>query len=170
MDPLKGYAVSRERMIEDIRIMKELNINAVRTCHYPNDPQWYDLCDRYGLYVVDEANVESHGMGYGESTLAKNPAYAKAHVERSSRMVLRDKNHPSVIVWSLGNEAGMGPNFEASYRWVKEYDASRPVQYEQAIGYKTEEGSPYTDIVCPMYWDYGRCREYCESNPDKPLI
>ena len=169
MDPLKGYAVSRER-IEDIRIMKELNINAVRTCHYPNDPQWYDLCDRYGLYVVDEANVESHGMGYGESTLAKNPAYAKAHVERSSRMVLRDKNHPSVIVWSLGNEAGMGPNFEASYRWVKEYDASRPVQYEQAIGYKTEEGSPYTDIVCPMYWDYGRCREYCESNPDKPLI
>ena len=173
MDPLKGYVVSRERMIEDIRIMKELNINAVRTSHYPNDPQWYDLCDRYGIYVVDEANAESHGISYGvfgEKALAGNPAYAKAHVERSSRMAQRDKNHPSVIIWSLGNEAGMGPNFEASYRWVKEYDPSRPVQYEQAMAYKPEEGAPYTDIICPMYWDYDRCREYCESNPTKPLI
>ena len=119
IDPLTGYVVSRERMIEDIRIMKELNVNAVRTCHYPDDPVWYDLCDRYGIYVLDEANIESHGMGYGPETLAKTPLYARAHLERNSRMVERDRNHPSVIIWSLGNEAGMGPNFEACYRWIK---------------------------------------------------
>lgn len=170
MDPLHGYVVSRERMIEDIRIMKELNINAVRTCHYPNDPVWYDLCDRYGIYLVDEANVESHGMGYDEQTLARVPAYAQAHLERNSRMVLRDKNHPSVIIWSMGNEAGMGPNFEACYRWIKSYDTSRPVHYERAFDYSGRSDSPFTDIACPMYADYDWCRRYCEGNPSKPLI
>lgn len=170
MDPLTGYMVSPERMIEDIRIMKELNINAVRTCHYPDDPIWYDLCDRYGIYVLDEANVESHGMGYGDRTLAANPLFAKAHLERNMRMVLRDKNHPSVIIWSMGNEAGMGPNFEKCYEWIKNYDSSRPVHYERAVYYKEDEGRPYTDIVCPMYWDYEACENYCKSNPRKPLI
>ncbi len=170
MDPLTGYVVSRERMIEDIRIMKELNINAVRTSHYPNDPIWYDLCDQYGIYVVDEANVESHGMGYEAKTLARNPIYAAAHLERNQRMVLRDKNHPSIIIWSLGNEAGMGPNFEACYRWVKEYDPLRPVHYERAVNYDKPDQSPFTDIVCPMYADYEWCRKYGESNPQKPLI
>lgn len=167
MDPLGGYVVSRERMVEDIRIMKELNINAVRTCHYPDDPIWYELCDQYGLYVLDEANVESHGMGYDEQTLAKNPTYAQAHLERNRRMVLRDKNHPSVIIWSLGNEAGMGPNFEACYRWIKEYDASRPVHYERAM---YDKDGAFTDIICPMYWGYADCERYCQSNPSKPLI
>lgn len=169
MDPLGGYVVSRERMLEDIRIMKELNINAVRTSHYPNDPMWYDLCDRYGIYVVDEANVESHGMGYDEKTLAANPAYAKAHLERNRRMVLRDKNHPSIIIWSMGNEAGMGPAFEACYRWIKEYDPSRPVHYERAL-YYGDKSREFTDIVCPMYWDYEQCENYLRNNPDKPLI
>ena len=167
MDPIGGYVVSRERMIEDIRIMKEMNINAVRTSHYPNDPQWYELCDEYGIYVVDEANVESHGMGYGEETLAKVPAFAQAHMERNQRMVLRDKNHPSVIVWSMGNEAGMGPNFEACYRWIKDYDASRPVHYERAV---YDRDGAFTDIICPMYWDYAQCEKYLKNNPSKPLI
>lgn len=170
MDPLHGYAVSRERMEQDIRTMKELNINAVRTCHYPDDPVWYELCDRYGIYLVDEANVESHGMGYDEKTLAANPIFAQAHLERNSRMVLRDKNHPSVIVWSMGNEAGMGPNFEACYRWIKAYDTSRPVHYERAFDYSRRSDSPFTDIACPMYADYDWCRAYCEGNPTKPLI
>lgn len=167
MDPVGGYVVSRERMIEDIRIMKEMNINAVRTSHYPNDPQWYELCDRYGIYVVDEANVESHGMGYGDNTLAKAPAYAQAHMERNRRMVLRDKNHPSVIIWSMGNEAGMGPNFEACYRWIKEYDPSRPVHYERAV---YDQDGAFTDIICPMYWGYEQCEKYARNNPSKPLI
>ena len=170
MDPLHGYVVGRERMIEDIRIMKELNINAIRTCHYPDDPVWYDLCDRYGIYLVDEANVESHGMGYDETTLARVPAFEQAHLERNSRMVLRDKNHPSVIIWSMGNEAGMGPNFETCYRWIKSYDASRPVHYERAFDYSMKSDSPFTDIACPMYADYDWCKRYCEGNPDKPLI
>lgn len=170
MDPLTGYAVGRERMVQDIRIMKELNINAVRTSHYPNDPLWYELCDRYGIYVVDEANVESHGMGYGARTLAKDPAYAEAHLQRNSRMVARDRNHPSVIVWSLGNEAGMGPNFEACYDWVKAADPSRPVQYERDLEYGNVEAARHTDIVCPMYLEYDWCVRYCESNPPRPLI
>ena len=132
MDPDGGYLVSVERMIEDIRIMKEYNINAVRTCHYPDDPRWYDLCDQYGLYVVAEANIESHGMGYGEHTLAKRDDYALAHMERNQRNIQRSFNHPSVIIWSLGNEAGYGPNFEAAYDWIKTEDPSRLVQYEQA--------------------------------------
>ena len=132
LDPDGGYVVSAERMIQDIKIMKEFNVNAVRTCHYPDNNLWYELCDQYGLYVVAEANIESHGMGYGEKTLAKNPLYAKAHLERNRRNVQRGYNHPSVIFWSLGNEAGFGPNFEACYRWIKNEDKTRPVQYEQA--------------------------------------
>lgn len=164
MDPDGGYYVSKERMLQDIKRMKELNINAVRTCHYPDDNLWYDLCDEYGLYVVAEANVESHGMGYGEKTLAKNPLYAKAHLERNQRNVQRGYNHPSIIFWSLGNEAGFGPNFEACYKWIKAEDKTRPVQYEQA---GTNE---FTDIYCPMYRDYKECEEYCKGPIQKPLI
>ena len=151
MDPDGGYVVSLERMIQDIKVMKQLNINAVRTCHYPDDNRWYDLCDQYGLYVVAEANVESHGMGYGDKSLAKNPIYAKAHMERNQRNVQRGYNHPSIIFWSLGNEAGMGPNFEHCYTWIKNEDKTRAVQYEQA------GTSEFTDIFCPMYYDYNNC-------------
>ena len=164
MDPDGGYVVSKERMIQDIKRMKELNINAVRTCHYPDNNLWYDLCDEYGLYMVAEANVESHGMGYGEKTLAKNPLYTKAHLERNQRNVQRSYNHPSIIFWSLGNEAGFGPNFEACYKWIKAEDKSRPVQYEQA---GTNE---FTDIYCPMYENYEDCEEYAKGDIDKPLI
>ena len=165
MDPDGGYVVSRERMIQDIQIMKKFNINAVRTCHYPDDNFWYDLCDKYGIYVVAEANIESHGMGYEKETLAKNPMYKKAHLERNQRNVQRGFNHPSIIFWSLGNEAGYGPNFEAAYDWIKNEDSSRAVQYEQA------GKSGKTDIFCPMYRGYQTCAEYCESKEaNKPLI
>lgn len=165
LDPDGGYVVSRERMIQDIEVMKRFNINAVRTCHYPDDNVWYDLCDEYGIYVVAEANVESHGMGYGEKTLAKNPSYRTAHIERNVRNVQRGYNHPSVIFWSLGNEAGYGPNFEDSYKAVKAEDQSRPVQYENG-GYDS-----MTDVFCPMYYDYDACIAYCEdASKVKPLI
>lgn len=165
LDPDGGYVVSPERMAQDIKLMKSLNVNGVRTCHYPNDPLWYDLCDKYGLYVVAEANIESHGMGYGEKSLAKNPAYAKAHMERDQRNVQRYFNHPSIIFWSLGNEAGYGPNFEAAYEWIKNEDPSRPVQYEQA-GWSNK-----TDIFCPMYYGYDGMEKYGSNTPsDKPLI
>jgi beta-galactosidase len=164
-----GYIVTEAEMIRDIRIMKELNINAVRTCHYPDDPRWLALCDKYGLYVVDEGNIESHGMGYGPATLAKNPLFAAAHLERDSRMVKRDFNHPSVIIWSLGNEAGAGPNFEACYDWIKAYDPSRPVQYEQAVIGRERRSLRYTDIYCPMYSSPDGDRAYLQ-NADKPLI
>ena len=164
MDPDGGYVVSRERMLQDILRMKQLNINAVRTCHYPDDNLWYDLCDQYGIYVVAEANIESHGMGYGKETLAKNPSYKKAHMERNQRNVQRGYNHPSIIFWSLGNEAGYGPNFEQCYKWIKNEDKTRAVQYEQA---GTNE---FTDIFCPMYYDYDACKKYSEGNIDKPLI
>ena len=170
VSPKGGYLVTEEEMIRDIKIMKSLNINAVRTCHYPNDPRWYDLCDRYGLYVIDEANVESHGMGYGDKTLAKDPDYAQAHLERNQRMVQRDFNHPSIIIWSLGNEAGFGDNFIACYEWIKAYDPSRPVHYEQALNRKDFEKTRYTDIYCPMYYNYDRCEEYLATDPSKPLI
>ena len=163
MDPDNGYYLSPQRMIQDIKIMKAFNINAVRTSHYPNDNLWYDLCDRYGLYVVAEANVESHGIG-GHKTLARNPLFAKAHLERNQRNVQRSYNHPSIIFWSLGNEAGFGANFEACYTWIKNEDKTRAVQYEQA---KINE---FTDIFCPMYQDYEGNREYCEGDIDKPLI
>ena len=169
MDPDYGYYVSEGRMLEDIRIMKENNINAVRTCHYPDTPLWYDLCDEYGLYVVDEANVESHGYHYRDKSknLAGNPAFAAAHLDRNRRMVLRDYNHPSIIVWSTGNEAGNGPNFERCYDWIKAYDPSRPIHHERAV---YSPGSRNTDIICPMYWGYERCEKYLAENPQKPLI
>lgn len=167
MNPYNGYVVSEKDMIRDIMIMKRLNINAVRCCHYPNDPLWYSLCDRYGLYVVDEANLESHGMGYGEKTLAKVSMFERAHLERIMRMVRRDFNHPSVIIWSLGNEAGFGDNFIAGYKAVKAADDSRPVQYERAVYHNDAE---WTDVFCPMYFTYEECRKYLENNPNKPLI
>ena len=169
LSPTGGYIVTEAEMIRDIRIMKELNINAVRTCHYPDDPRWLALCDKYGLYVVDEGNIESHGMGYGPATLAKNPLFAAAHLERDSRMVKRDFNHPAVIIWSLGNEAGAGPNFEACYDWIKAYDPSRPVQYEQAVIGRERRSLRYTDIYCPMYSSPDGDRAYLQ-NADKPLI
>jgi len=164
LDPDGGYLVSVERMIQDIKIMKYLNINAVRTCHYPDDPRWYDLCDEYGIYVTAESNIESHGMGYGEGTLAKRDDYAKAHIERQEGNMCSFKNHPSIIVWSLGNEAGYGPNFEKAYDWVKAYDNTRPVQYEQA----GQNGK--TDIFCPMYYGYEDCERYSKGNNPRPLI
>ena len=164
LDPDGGYIVSVERMIQDIKIMKYLNINAVRTCHYPDDPRWYDLCDEYGLYLTAETNIESHGMGYGKETLAKRADYAKAHIERQQGNMMSFKNHPSIIVWSLGNEAGYGPNFEKAYDWVKAYDKTRPVQYEQA----GREGK--TDIFCPMYYGYEDCEKYSKGDNPRPLI
>lgn len=164
LDPVTGYVVSMDRMLEDIRVMKELNINAVRTCHYPNDPRWYELCDIYGIYMVAEANIESHGMGYGDKTLAKELTYEKAHLERNESNIKIYKNHPSIIFWSVGNEAGYGPNFEKAYDLVKAYDPSRPCQYEQA----GQNGK--TDIFCPMYYDYGGCDKYSQGDNPRPLI
>ena len=165
LDPDGGYVISRERMIQDIQIMKQFNLNAVRTSHYPNNNLWYELCDQYGLYVVAEANIESHGMGYGEHTLAKRDDYALAHMERNQRNIQRSFNHPSVIIWSLGNEAGYGPNFEAAYDWIKEEDPSRLVQYEQS------GRTGKTDIYCPMYLGYNRSEEYSKDEQyQKPLI
>ena len=165
MDPDGGYVVSRQRMLQDVQIMKDLNINAVRTCHYPDDPYWYALCDEYGLYVVAEANIESHGMGYGDETLAKRDDYHQAHLERNQRNVQRNFNHPAIIFWSLGNEAGYGSNFDAAYDWVKAEDPSRAVQYERA-GYDGK-----TDIYCPMYYRYWDCETYCkDESKTKPLI
>ena len=165
LDPDGGYIVSVERMIQDIKIMKQLNINAVRTCHYPDDPRWYDLCDEYGIYLTAEANLESHGMGYKEKTLAKRDDFMQMHIERNEGNVLSFRNHPSIIVWSLGNEAGFGPNFEEAYKWVKQTDATRPCQYERA-----PNDSGYTDITCPMYADYGWCERYCKGDNPRPLI
>ena len=164
MNPHGGYVVTEKDMIEDIKVMKQLNINAVRTSHYPNDPLWYSLCDRYGIYVVDEANIESHGMGYDDTSLARDEAYLAAHLERVKRMVQRDRNHPSVITWSLGNEAGDGPNFEKCYELAKSLDPTRPVQYERAYLRK------HTDIYCPMYVDYKGCEAYMAKDPSRPLI
>ena len=164
MDPDGGYVVNVERMIQDIKIMKQLNINAVRTCHYPDDPRWYDLCDEYGIYVTAEANLESHGMGYGEKSLAKFPEYLQTHIERNEGNVKTFINHPSIIVWSLGNEGGYGINFEKAYDWVKAYDQTRPVQYERG-GYDSK-----TDIHCPMYIDYEESEKYCKSDGVKPYI
>ncbi len=170
-DEVDGHVVSREDMIADILLMKQHNINAVRTSHYPNDPLWYELCDEYGLYVVDEANIESHAMGslfnHGyslEKTLGNNPIWKAAHLDRIQRMVERDKNHPSVIIWSLGNEAGSGQNFEAASKWIKERDPSRPVQYEQALF------EPYTDIVVPMYPKLEHIKKFLTMNDDRPFI
>ena len=165
LDPDGGYVLSRERMMQDIQIMKKFNLNAVRTCHYPDDNFWYDLCDEYGIYMVAEANIESHGMGYGDRTLAKRDDYALAHMQRNQRNVQRNFNHPAIIFWSLGNEAGYGPNFEAAYKWIKAEDPSRAVQYEQA------RTNGLTDIYCPMYARYNRIVQYAtDPASDKPLI
>ena len=165
IDPDAGYNVSEERMIQDIQIMKRLNINAVRTCHYPDDPRWYDLCDKYGLYVVAEANQESHGFGYGDDAAAKKPEFAKQILERNQHNVSMFYNHPSIVTWSLGNETVMGDNFLQAYKWIKGQDKTRPVQYEQA---RHGEG---TDIFCPMYYTVENCEKYSKDpNSDKPLI
>ncbi len=164
-DPVTGHVVSLKSMLQDIKLMKRFNINAVRTSHYPNDPRWYDLCDRYGIYLVDEANIESHGMGYRpERTLGNNPLWKAAHLDRTIRMVERDKNHPSVIIWSLGNEAGDGVNFDATYKWIKERDPSRPVMYERALL------GPHTDIYDPMYPPIEHLIKYASKPRKRPLI
>ncbi|NAS12402.1 glycoside hydrolase family 2 TIM barrel-domain containing protein [Poritiphilus flavus] len=163
-DQEHGHVITKESMIADILLMKRHNINAVRNCHYPNAPEWYELCDQYGLYVVDEANIESHGMGFEEESLAKDPAWQNAHLDRIERMYQRSKNHCSVIIWSLGNEAGNGINFERGYQWLKAQDKSRPVQYEQAF----EEAN--TDIVCPMYPSVKAVEDYAQNRGDRPFI
>ena len=142
---VNGHVQDRATMIKDLSLMKQFNINTVRTCHYPEPELWYELCDQYGMFLIDEANIESHGMGYGKASLAKDSTWFDAHLFRTRNMVERDKNHPSVIIWSLGNEAGDGTNFEKTYAYIKGFDSTRPVQYEQA-GQKA-----HTDIVCPMY-------------------
>lgn len=164
-DPVTGHYVTKESMIQDILLMKRHNINTVRTCHYPDDPEWYELCDRYGIYLIDEANIESHGMGYRpDQTLANKPEWEKAHLDRIISMVERDKNHPSVIIWSMGNEAGDGTNFEAASEWIHRRDPSRPVHYERA------ELRPHTDIYCPMYDRIEQIVAYAEEKQYHPLI
>ncbi|MEN8193932.1 MAG: glycoside hydrolase family 2 TIM barrel-domain containing protein [Bacteroidota bacterium] len=163
-DPITGHVISKETMLKDIELMKLNNINTVRTAHYPNDPYWYQLCDIYGLYVIDEANIESHGMGYGKESLAKDTIWYESHLDRMIRMVERDKNHPSVIIWSLGNEAGDGLTFEKMYKWTKNFDDTRPVQYERA-GLKQ-----HTDIYCPMYASVDYIESYGSKEQTRPLI
>lgn len=163
-DPDRGQAITPDLMERDIKMMKQFNFNAVRCSHYPNQPAWYDLCNKYGIYLIDEANIESQGMGYGDKTLAKNPDWAAAHMNRTVRMVERDKNHPSIIIWSLGNEAGDGPNFEATYAWIHRRDRSRPVQYEGA------DFKPHTDIVCPLYPNPRNLGEYASEPETRPYI
>lgn len=165
MDPDEGYNLSEQRMIQDIMMMKRMNINAVRTCHYPDDPRWYDLCDKYGLYVVAEANQESHGFQYGDDAAAKKPEFAKQIMERNQHNVSMFYNHPSIVTWSLGNETVMGDNFLKAYKWIKEQDKTRPVQYEQA---RRGEG---TDIFCPMYYPVAASEKYAKDpNSPMPLI
>ncbi len=161
---LTGHVQDIETMIKDISTMKKFNINTMRCCHYPQPEKWYELCDKYGLYLIDEANIESHGMGYGKESLAKDSTWYDAHLYRTRNMLERDKNHPAVIIWSLGNEAGDGTNFVKTSAWIKSRDKSRPVQYEQA-GTKA-----HTDIYCPMYASIEHMIQYAEKNKDKPLI
>lgn len=163
--PLTGHVITKELMLQDIQLMKQNNINAVRSAHYPNHPIWYDLCDEYGLYVIDEANIESHPLANSEETQIGNEmSWLPAHLDRTQRMFHRDKNHPSIIIWSLGNEAGHGKIFETTYDWLKKHDGTRPVQYEPA---KKER---YTDIFCPMYPPIEKLVNYAQSNPDRPGI
>ncbi|MFO1476746.1 MAG: glycoside hydrolase family 2 TIM barrel-domain containing protein [Verrucomicrobiota bacterium] len=163
-DPDRGQAITVAGMEKDILVMKQFNVNAMRCCHYPNQPAWYDLCDRYGLYLIDEADIESHGMGYEDKTLAKNPEWADAHMNRTIRMVERDKNHASIVIWSLGNEAGDGPNFVAVSKWVHQRDASRPVHYEGA------QWAPHVDILSQMYPPPARLAEYASQPRTRPYI
>ena len=165
IDPDEGYNLSEQRMIQDIMMMKRMNINAVRTCHYPDDPRWYDLCDKYGLYVVAEANQESHGFQYGDDAAAKKPEFAKQIMERNQHNVSMFYNHPSIVTWSMGNETVMGDNFLQAYKWIKSQDKTRPVQYEQA---RRGEG---TDIFCPMYYPVAASEKYAKDpNSPMPLI
>ena len=167
-DDLHGRVISREAMELDARLMKQHNINAVRTSHYPNDPYWLDLCDRYGLYAIDEANIESHAY-YDE--ICRDPRYAKAFLERTQNMVERDKNHPSVILWSLGNESGYGPNHDATAGWVRGRDPSRPLHYEGAIKFDWNGGHRATDVVCPMYPELDAIVRWArESDDPRPMI
>jgi len=169
-DDVRGKAVTREGMLQDIRVMKQHNINAVRTSHYPNDPQWYDLCDEYGLYVFDEANVESHAF-YQE--LSHDNRYAPAFLDRGLRMVERDKNHPSIIAWSLGNESGYGPHHDAMAAWIRQRDPSRVIHYEGAISFDWTGGKAATDLICPMYPQIDKLVAWARDrkSPDqRPLI
>ena len=167
-DDRRGRAVTRELMEADVRLMKRFNVNAVRCSHYPNDPYWLDLCDRHGLYVIDEANIEAHAY-YDD--LCDDPRYADAFMERVRNMVERDKNHPSVILWSLGNESGYGPNHDAAADWLRERDPTRPLHYEGAINRDWGGGHRATDIVCPMYADVDSIEAYARDSDDpRPLI
>jgi beta-galactosidase len=161
-DPDFGHYISYESMLTDILLMKRWNVNTVRTCHYPDDPVWYDLCDEYGIYVVDEANVESHGMGYGKDSLAHQPQWRKAHVAREVAMVQRDKNHPSVIIWSMGNEAGPGENFVAGRKAILEIDTTRPIHYER--------DNRTADIDSCMYPSVEWLRRVGNSDSEKPFF
>ena len=162
-DPDLGHTVSIESMIKDIELMKQANINFVRTCHYANVPEWYELCDKYGLYVIGEANIESHGMGYdSDKTLANNPAWKAAHLDRMQRMVERDKNHPCIVIWSMGNEAGDGCNFKAVYEWTHQRDPSRPVHYE-----RTRDNC---DILSEMYTSPWDVEKYADGHQKKPFM
>lgn len=163
-DQHTGHVITVESMIEDILLMKKYNINAVRNSHYPNHPEWYQLCDEYGLYMVDEANIESHGMGFEEESLAKDETWQEAHLDRVKRMYHRSKNHCSIIIWSMGNEAGNGINFEVAYDWLKKEDPNRPIQYEQSM----EDSN--TDIVCPMYPSPAHVADYAKNRGDRPFI
>ncbi|SVC13081.1 uncharacterized protein METZ01_LOCUS265935, partial [marine metagenome] len=166
-DPVTGRAITRESMIKDIRLMKEHNINAVRASHYPNQPIWYELCNKYGLYVIDEANIEAHGMRFhkdGYGVISNDPNWKAAWLDRGQRMLERDKNQPCIIMWSMGNEAGDGKNFEHLYKWMKERDSSRPVVYQPAW-YES-----HTDVVFPMYRGIEFISKYAEKNQDRPLI
>jgi beta-galactosidase len=163
-DQYNGHVISEENTIREIALMKQFNINAVRTSHYPHDERFYELCDEYGLYVTDEANIESHGLYYGEKSLAKDPTWMEAHLDRNIRMVERDKNHPSVIVWSMGNEAGDGVNFTAVYEWIKRRDPSRPIHYERALMGEN------TDIYCPQYPSANALKNFASKKQPKPMI
>ncbi len=166
MDPDGGYVMTRERMIHDIKVMKRLNINAVRTCHYPDDPMWYQLCDEYGLYLVGEANQESHGFGYGKDAITGTPLFANQILERNQHNVQANFNHPSIIVWSLGNETKYSKNFDDAYDWIKNLDPNRPIQYEQA-----GDWGHATDIFCPMYFSVKDCEKYAkDASKKRPLI
>ncbi|MFS4494682.1 glycoside hydrolase family 2 TIM barrel-domain containing protein [Maribacter sp. 2308TA10-17] len=163
-DQHTGHVITTQSMIDDILLMKKFNINAVRNSHYPNHSEWYKLCDEYGLYMIDEANIESHGMGYEEESLAKDSDWQEAHLDRIKRMYHRSKNHCSIIIWSMGNEAGNGINFKVAYNWLKKQDTSRPIQYEQSM----EDAN--TDIVCPMYPTPEHVEDYAKNRGDRPFI
>ncbi|MEM7374344.1 MAG: glycoside hydrolase family 2 TIM barrel-domain containing protein [Bacteroidota bacterium] len=163
--PHTGHVISKDLMRQDIQLMKQHNINAVRSSHYPHHPDWYDLCDQYGLYVIDEANIESHPLANSDDTQIGNElSWLPAHLDRTKRMFHRDKNHPSILIWSLGNEAGHGKIFETTYQWLKENDGTRPVQYEPA------GKEAYTDIFCPMYPSIEKLVNYATSQPQRPAI